>query len=1101
MINNVTNNSLSEQLNDINLSQENVIKIINAIREAVTANKESVTVTVENGDGTTSSLTIPSNFYLFNEIRKLKNNQLSYMGLDNTGGGLIVDNNGSYRQLFVKSFSKTLDGNVNGITTSNAVVIDNNSVLNDLMSPVAKLVFTLGNDFIRAERVLVKKILFKSATEFAQYNDGALHAEVLSKIKNNSHDVDITEQIYFTQPRVNRYYGYFTVLTIDGYLEDGSIQLTLADIRYNDVKSVDASKELYINDVLVSKDGSSKYQVLTVDSVKNRITIKQIAGFSKLSPGVNVLKYHYDIPDEKRDIQIPVRGNEMSLVFIAVISPDSGVVSEYSKSFKIDSDNLVVTEDGTQYAFNLYFHNYIKNIGEYLKQLIEESTIPLSLGIKPNKPYIKSDFFKVMQINKHLSANTDIDRLNKLAEEKEQVFNDISTLNSTISEINSRINAGRYKSEKDRKEDVNKLKELINQKDIKTALYESIVKDIGAKTQLDNFDTLSPKFAIRGFWPIQEPIYSSQTRKQHIIKYRLQYRYLSAQADTVDTTTIRFYNENNEEITGAFSPWNEAQMPMLRRVKNDDGSYTWTSSAVENADEVNINQMDIPIRPGESVEVRIKALSEAGYPVTFLESEWSDIIRIDFPNELLNTQIVSNSVKNNSEDLRKVELEQMFRDKGITEHVSESFKERDKYFAHTAMKIASGFLTPEQTTISVFDVLLELKNSISGINSILSKKTLMPTVEIINEENIYQIQKLSTIRLFAGYYTDNVNMADTAEFGKIVEKVFYIRISNKQNQVLELYSKMPGTRTQQIHDRVDSIFSDIPLMVTSKTGVQLSNITLQRYGQIIYARQLDISEDVNSPLYVKPASKSNTNPTDNADVDYKLAANAIVWDGSQLREVHIKETSPSKNYVVVSNKHPYWKNSANNAKLIAEDMVRAKQFTVIDKEQLHQPQFGLINDNAVIKFANDSYEIVNTPGFAVNDRYLIGYNSCGARLFIRLSDISMIQTNGNAASSYRTLDVGDNSAILIPVVFQYRMADALGRVDGDTQKTVNDNFEYVKKLSLEMQLGTEESFKFDIEVSAKFRASAISSNDLPITRLNSIVSNVNSDSNINTNIQ
>ena len=35
---------------------------------------------------------------------------------------------------------------------------------------------------------------------------------------------------------------------------------------------------------------------------------------------------------------------------------------------------------------------------------------------------------------------------------------------------------------------------------------------------------------------------------------------------------------------------------------------------VEDADSININQIEIPIKQGEGIEVRMKSISEAGWP-------------------------------------------------------------------------------------------------------------------------------------------------------------------------------------------------------------------------------------------------------------------------------------------------------------------------------------------------------------------------------------------------------------------------------------------------------------------------------------------------------
>ena len=55
---------------------------------------------------------------------------------------------------------------------------------------------------------------------------------------------------------------------------------------------------------------------------------------------------------------------------------------------------------------------------------------------------------------------------------------------------------------------------------------------------------------------------------------------------------------------------------------------------VTNADTPNINQIDIPVQSNERVDIRIKSISEVGWPESPVESDWSEIITIDFPDDL-----------------------------------------------------------------------------------------------------------------------------------------------------------------------------------------------------------------------------------------------------------------------------------------------------------------------------------------------------------------------------------------------------------------------------------------------------------------------------------
>lgn len=47
---------------------------------------------------------------------------------------------------------------------------------------------------------------------------------------------------------------------------------------------------------------------------------------------------------------------------------------------------------------------------------------------------------------------------------------------------------------------------------------------------------------------------------------------------------------------------------------DETGTYIWKDEQSADGDVININQIDIPIRYGEKVEIKARSISEAGYP-------------------------------------------------------------------------------------------------------------------------------------------------------------------------------------------------------------------------------------------------------------------------------------------------------------------------------------------------------------------------------------------------------------------------------------------------------------------------------------------------------
>ena len=106
----------------------------------------------------------------------------------------------------------------------------------------------------------------------------------------------------------------------------------------------------------------------------------------------------------------------------------------------------------------------------------------------------------------------------------------------------------------------------------------------------------------------------------------------------------------------------------------------------------------------------VKSVSEAGFPANPVTSDWSDIIKVEFPEGELSTESLSDLVSSNNLDSVKVDINDDLTSAGVFEHISDNFTAGDKYFAHSANALASGFLTQEQSQISIYDKLLELQN-------------------------------------------------------------------------------------------------------------------------------------------------------------------------------------------------------------------------------------------------------------------------------------------------------------------------------------------------------------------------------------------------------
>ena len=139
---------------------------------------------------------------------------------------------------------------------------------------------------------------------------------------------------------------------------------------------------------------------------------------------------------------------------------------------------------------------------------------------------------------------------------------------------------------------------------------------------------------------------------------------------------------------------------------------------------------------------------------------------------------------------------------------------------------------------------------------------------------------------------------------------------------------------------------------------------------------------------------------------------------------------------------------------------------------------------------NSYGEMPNKMGFTSDDRFLIGSQTVGSYLFLGPSTFDQLLVRGVDARANRRLDPGLENAIIIPIVFQYRMTDyygppietlavasggGLGELGGyDPQRTASlRNLSYSKKIGIDIYQRDETIFSFDVQVSAIYKRDSL----------------------------
>ena len=555
---------------------------------------------------------------------------------------------------------------------------------------------------------------------------------------------------------------------------------------------------------------------------------------------------------------------------------------------------------------------------------------------------------------------------------------------------------------------------------------------------------------------------------------------------------------------------------MRERIKTNNG-WEWKRIDTADPDEVNINQMDIPISPGEQVEIQVKSVSEAGWPSNPMESEWSEPIIVSFSDFAeLQSDNISEMVEQNRVDVAVANVTKMF--SGTTSHMASSFYTNDKYFAHTAESITSGFLTPEQTPITLYDKLQELQNQITMIIEKINGTVgdiVVSLYDNSDEQKVYTLNEGSTTYINAGSYKSAVKSLNLEnENGAIITKTFYIDISTEAQSGLFLLSKLTGDRLSMCpstigdlpthsdldhndYESYDNIVTPsttsgsyymeqgrydlVPINLTNPETVDFQIGSPSMYqsaqcrGQFIYSRFRNIGDTFD--MYANCSDDDGKNPRFDAGAKFTASEETYEFkdnlsDDEKEQEVEnynsltgSEVSSFDNNMKYILNRLPKtWikTDSAvdtilNNKKILLRlqkvnvehleefinqfkgrfSKLNTANYTISPKIQAAYGfgDLGTIHNDDLKGFDSDSSEDGGTSfitthkiGYEERDIMAKGESSCNSYLFLSPINHKDIQVEGDSLDSVKGIKSG--SSLRVPVIYQFRMKDADGKIFG-----------------------------------------------------------------------
>lgn len=735
--------SVSEQILNFN---KNVVDLLSKLNKLMLSDESSISINITDESGILRQFNLPSFGYLKSEIDRLNNNLNSIYNIDGSGSFIKTSSVNSYKKVVAINLNKE-PKNIDEIGIIENFIYKKNWFFDSLLNPSINIELDLSDkisDNIR--KCLIRRYIIDfdidTSGNLTQTGESALNS--FNTLFRNKSDIEINslvnwisttpgvsnpnnpnydEQIFDLEPNKLQYDGVFSVIRIEEDTIGKKLWYHLDTTSY--INTITAEiKQLAIGDEVIinsEEESNTRYKILEVSltSQNPRIRLQRIEGLEPVMVGTKTLKFYSPVIYQKK-LHITIGYNERNVVFVKPINSELNLMSkDWSLGSGFWTMDLKLISGDSYNGTNMsdFYSNFIYDYGEVLQDLVAKK-IPNKLSSTPPPPSLELENFKVVQINEHLTNSPDDNSIINLHNQRESIKSEVKQANNALSEKNKQRTVTRFTSEARRKEYDNDIEKLTRTIESKNSLVASINSEILSKMNPSTTKKALPKYRLRGFWSFPEAIMSKLTKPQNVIQFKIQYRYLSKSGNEPTVRTFKISDsETNSTKTAAFSNWNEYKTDSRKMEYNSvTNEYYWLNEDTSDADTPNINQLDLPIQSGEKIEFRIKSISEVGWPEAPVESDWSESLTIEFPDNL-NDILDDNDFilqEANKEDL-KVSMREELTAKGLDDHLSQTITINNMSYNHTSDKILSGFKDENGVSLNLYEYLQSMENKIKSL--------------------------------------------------------------------------------------------------------------------------------------------------------------------------------------------------------------------------------------------------------------------------------------------------------------------------------------------------------------------------------------------------
>ena len=906
----ISNESLKEYYIKLQRLYDNCYNILTAIDQSLATNAPEITVSVADTDDVVTTLRIPSFLYMENRMEQLENNFSNLFSMPDSGEAWFSKSSDMYKLEMVRSGTAPVAPELD--TSNVAAGFRDSTILRDLVSPRTYLRMSVVNLPESATEMFLRKVIIhdKALFDSLQTLGVKTYDEFSAALYryNKGEDYEEYDSVVSLPVRKDTYKSMFKIgAVVDGPWTDTannntkrlSYKLRLDTLEYSNEEDSSIVFTLKPGDRICLGNEMAVYLVKAVGTADNTVTIEEQVGHIALQPYTEnsqmVMQLYNDNYSSYKYVDVPLEENQYICIFLGVVY--NNVRSGLSDVYLVDlgniymkdaSGNTMTDSAGNPVSYMDYYADYCTNIGDLILGLTEAAYPQLSnytgsqltalqdsveVQAAVSATIDNTSILQVVPINKHLTDDVSSEEIVSLHTQKNNIQSQLTSVNDNISQTyNTLITTDFSQQTANTMPNLqSQLQQYYSERTTLQKQLNSIVDAINTKSLDSAAAGSTVKYRIRGAADtskLEELVHGLADTKADIVGMEVEYKYKSV---TKSTSTVTVINSST------FTDWTrQSNIDRQRHLVFGSNVRSWQLVYDDYKSTDNIikwNQVDIPIKNGEDVVIRVRYKYNIGQPFVNIVTPWSDELTVVFPAEYKDDVEMETILDTNRNDTVVAGFRNILMNEGYEEHNNNKVVATDQVFYHMPENIYSGFNTSENSLISLKDKLLQMSQDLNQYKSWVDGETNSKFEVYLQYDDQTVLLSPNTINKINIYNTDHIT-------GTFIKKNMNIVIKNTGDTRVNFYSIFPGnTDTSLLKANIDSYnqytvnYERVPLVINNR-------IALQNLGQWIYFRQ--------------------TNPYTGADIYYNTvlqrnsdrnAALAAIEYGAPGEEPVIKDTA------------------------------------------------------------------------------------------------------------------------------------------------------------------------------------------------------------------